>query len=360
MAITDVNAAESDGSHPSFWIELGGQLERISAGQELLAPPFLTKTPVPAPFNPVSPIDAQKPPKYGFGGEAKIVFQPERTNWSFSAAVRYGRSNGDKLVHKQTHIQHAPKYIPGFPDLHPTTGTLANFAETKAENRESHVVVDFQAGKDVGLGLFGGGTSTMRLGVRFAQFTSKSDLSIYARPDLRFYNQYTLPKYVPKAIFHAYTAFAHEARSFHGLGPSLSWDASAPVLGSSDATELVADWGINAALLFGRQKADVHHQTTARYFRELLYSHVQSDALVVTHYNKLYSPSVDRIRTHSVIVPNLGGFVGASLKFPNARVSFGYRADFFFGAMDGGIDDRNAATVGFHGPFATISIGLGG
>jgi hypothetical protein len=41
-------------------------------------------------------------------------------------------------------------------------------------------------------------------------------------------------------------------------------------------------------------------------------------------------------------------------------VSFGYRADFFFGAMDGGIDTRNTSTVSFHGPFATISIGLGG
>jgi hypothetical protein len=27
--------------------------------------------------------------------------------------------------------------------------------------------------------------------------------------------------------------------------------------------------------------------------------------------------------------------------------------------MDGGIDTRNTSTVGFHGPFATISIGLG-
>jgi hypothetical protein len=60
------------------------------------------------------------------------------------------------------------------------------------------------------------------------------------------------------------------------------------------------------------------------------------------------------------VVPNIGGFAGFSLKFPNARVSLGYRADFFFGAMDGGIDTRKTYDRNFYGPFAKISIGLGG
>jgi hypothetical protein len=59
-------------------------------------------------------------------------------------------------------------------------------------------------------------------------------------------------------------------------------------------------------------------------------------------------------------VPNVGGFAGLTFRHADAKVSFGYRADFFFGAMDGGIDTRNTSTVSFHGPFATISIGLGG
>jgi len=41
-------------------------------------------------------------------------------------------------------------------------------------------------------------------------------------------------------------------------------------------------------------------------------------------------------------------------------VSFGYRADFFLGAMDGGIDTRRSGDVDFWGPFATVSVGLGG
>ncbi len=65
-------------------------------------------------------------------------------------------------------------------------------------------------------------------------------------------------------------------------------------------------------------------------------------------------------RSRTVIVPNVGGFLGVSFRYPNAKVSLGYRADFFFGAMDTGIDARHTVDRNFYGPFATISIGLGG
>ena len=65
-------------------------------------------------------------------------------------------------------------------------------------------------------------------------------------------------------------------------------------------------------------------------------------------------------RSRTVTIPNVGGMAGVSLKFPNAKVSLGYRADFFFGAMDGGIDTAHRENVGFYGPFATMSVGIGG
>ncbi len=43
-----------------------------------------------------------------------------------------------------------------------------------------------------------------------------------------------------------------------------------------------------------------------------------------------------------------------------AKISFGYRADLFLGAMDIGVDSRHTVNRNFYGPFATISIGLGG
>ena len=66
------------------------------------------------------------------------------------------------------------------------------------------------------------------------------------------------------------------------------------------------------------------------------------------------------MRSHSVAIPNIGGLLGISLKFPNAKVSVGYHADLFFGAMDGGIDSRKSYDRNFYGPFASVSIGLGG
>jgi hypothetical protein len=59
-------------------------------------------------------------------------------------------------------------------------------------------------------------------------------------------------------------------------------------------------------------------------------------------------------------VPNLGGFAGVSYRYNNAKISFGYRADLFFGAIDGGIDHRHSETLNMGGPFANISFGLGG
>ena len=66
------------------------------------------------------------------------------------------------------------------------------------------------------------------------------------------------------------------------------------------------------------------------------------------------------ISDRSVTVPNVGGTFGVSYRYSNAKISFGYRADLFVGAIDGGIDTRKSETLGFYGPFATISFGLGG
>ncbi len=58
-------------------------------------------------------------------------------------------------------------------------------------------------------------------------------------------------------------------------------------------------------------------------------------------------------------MPNVGGFAGLTFRIENFKMSAGYRADFFFGAMDGGIDTARKENIGFYGPFATVSVGLG-
>ena len=82
-----------------------------------------------------------------------------------------------------------------------------------------------------------------------------------------------------------------------------------------------------------------------------------------THYNALHTVVYDHpaspARSKSVSVPNLGGFAGLSLRYANAKLSLGYRADMFFSAVDAGIDTAKKEDRGFYGPFASISVGIG-
>ena len=77
------------------------------------------------------------------------------------------------------------------------------------------------------------------------------------------------------------------------------------------------------------------------------------------NYTLLYQTDVPMTRQRTVTVPNVGGMAGLSVRYSNAKISLGYRADFFFGAIDGGIDARKNETRGFYGPYASLSIGFG-
>ena len=371
-------AEESD--RPTVWIELGGQLSRWETSQEAYAPPFVALTP----SNLTSPQAFEKLPRYGMDETAALTFQPENSDWTFSASVRYGKSSSAKHIHQQSDPANFTAYyrfhtvIGTYVDngsahtiVHPTA---ARFTDAVVKQSQTQSIVDFEAGKDLGIGLFGrNASSTLNLGVRLAQFTSKSSASLGADPDWQFktqivhrsrsYNRYygTHVSYhrTKQKVYQPYHSFAgafRAERSFSGLGPTISWKSSTSLFGNPQASELTLDWGMNAALLFGRQKAKSHHQTTDRYSPGDTppgsFGHTRATLYDFNH------PSVARSR--GVVVPNVGGFAGISFKYSNANVSLGYRGDFFFGAMDGGIDARKSENVGFHGPFASVSIGLGG
>ena len=348
--------AEDDTDRPTVWIELGGQLSRLEDGQEAFAPPLMNGRP--AMF--ASSQKFEKPPAYGLDAFGAISFQPDNSNWVFSASVRYGRSAADRHVIQQTTPQPFEKYV--FGHQYTAFPFAKKFAETKASNSEQHAILDFQAGKDVGLGLFGNrdATSVISAGVRFAQFSSKTNISLKSDPDWHFNYKYASYFHVVATngqVFHSNLASLIAQRSFHGLGPSLSWKASAPVAGNVQNGEIALDWGLNGAVLFGRQRTRTHHQSTARYFNisRIILSHS-----VVPQTISRFPGTPDHTRSRSVIVPNIGGFAGLSFKYTNAKFSIGYRGDFFFGAMDGGIDTAKSENRSFYGPFASVSVGLGG
>jgi iron complex outermembrane receptor protein len=344
----DANAADEDANHPIFWIELGGQLDHVIGQGEPFAPVFIAANPNSPVLQSVTPLQAQNPPPFSFGEESKITFQPEGSDWVFSVAVNYGRSSNFKHVDHQTNRVFSEQY-PYTPTRYLKTD-LESFANTQVHRRESHAILDFTVGKDVGLGMFGQeSSSVLSLGVRFAQFSSEETFNLKARPDLVVTYQYLGPFKVPNKYFNTYQATGQATRSFRGIGPSLSWNGSAPFAGGPQTGELSFDWGVNAAILFGKQRVRTQHQESAH--------HGHGEIAYTTVY---VHPVTGRSNVRTVTAPNFGGFAGASYRIENFKVSLGYRADFFFGAVDGGIDARKSEPLGFYGPFASVSVGLGG
>lgn len=325
VAITRAEAAGTDGSQPSFWIELGGQFAQQIDRQDPFLPPFLTTLPRPA-FDVVPPGFVDRPPPSSWDGNAKITFEPANTDWVLSAGILYGNSGrGRSLFQKTTE----PSRSGG--------GSFASQVLT-TKNKENHMILDFRAGKDFGLGMFGhGGNSVVSLGVRYAHFEAQQNSLITSQPTN--VNAYQ--------IYNRFYANLAETRKFTGVGPSLSWDASAGLLGDPARSEIALDWGASAAVLFGRQTIQGHQQTTKAVFN---YFHRQF----------AYQSSASPHRKKEVVVPNIGGFAALSWRYPGAKVSIGYRADMFFGAMDGGVDVAHRENRGFYGPFASVSVGLGG
>lgn len=329
-------------------IEFGGQYETSPNNPDPFAPPFTTLTPTPSPYSPVSPLGAQRQPDYSLSSDGKISFQPDGSDWIFSAAVRFGRSSVGRHLHKQSAIPPVLYFHPG----QYKTPSVYVFADTKAKLSESHLLIDFQAGKDVGIGLFGGKSdSTIAFGIRFAQLHGKSKVDLHARPNIDIHMKTFSGLYIPFKYFHDDQAAGHIGRSFEGVGPSISWNGSTPIAGNTDSMEINVDWGINGALLFGRQKAKGHHSSTS-YLMDQKYAHYSHPYVTV------YKRAADINRARFVVVPDVGGVAGLSFRSGPAKVSFGYRADFFLGAVDGGWDKQHSVDRNFRGPFASITIGV--
>jgi hypothetical protein len=331
-SVCTANRAYAADDGPLVWIELGGQFSHLDGDQEQFLPPFLLATPRP-PLVTVSPTEIDRAPASSWDGSAKIAFEPTGTDWVFSVGVQYGKGNRSKSVDEVT--AYAP---PG--QLYIAYQNIA------AKSSESHTVLDFQAGKDVGLGLFGSDSkSVFSVGLRYAHFNSQSSARIRSQPTnvaVRYgtYNRF-------------YGTFSAQ-RKFSGLGPSLSWDASANLLGSPSTGSIALDWGVNGSILFGRRQMLGQHRTANILHESIGTPYPHPTAIPV--YQRSASPN----RSKQVTVPNLGGFAGVSWRYSSAKVSLGYRADMFFGAMDGGIDAAYRENVGFYGPFATVSVGIGG
>lgn len=345
-------AQANDGDRPTVWIEGGWHFEDISGKADTFLPPMDAETRA---LGLPSSIPLQNILAKTYGAEGSISFRPRHTDWVFSISARYGRARTARNIHQEKDISGPVMKGPLNGAFNVSqTPVFTAYAIEASENAESHAILDFQAGKDLGIGLFGHGTeSVVSFGARYAQFNYRSRVDTHAVPSATFEQLVTPgilihPKYRIQTTVFASWSHIERRTSFHALGPSISMSNTTGLLGEPEDGQLAIDWGANAAILFGKQRAEVNHHASVQQF---------------TRFNVPPSggpvPTTSR-RSRFVAIPNVGGFAALSYRFTNAKVSAGYRADFFFGAQDGGLDTRNAINVGFHGPFATLSVGLGG
>jgi len=326
-------ARAEDTGHPVVWIEAGGAFDQLTANNTLWLSP---NTPAPQ-ANPTPPFGTL--PQAGYDADFKLSLTPNDSDWIYSVGLIYGRSlRGHKTNHDQTYNTRiafhtaygAPKYV----------YTNWNFANTQQRSDAKHLILDFQAGKDVGLGMFGG-KSTLSVGVRWARLREAASGHMSGATNATYHGDR------PYATETHVIADFLAKHSFSGIGPSIAWDSSVPFAGQpSDGLSI--DWGINAALLFGKQKTRTNLHTHSSYCATFIHGCTPGTGSTQT---------IKRDKT--VMVPNLGGFAGISWRLPNAKVSIGYKADFFFNAIDTGVYARKTENRGFYGPFASISIGIG-
>jgi iron complex outermembrane recepter protein len=365
---------DSGDTRPTLWLTLGGNYNALlNVKNEPYNPLALDNFPNGGNPTPPwadglpSPAQLQKTPDAGFDWNASLAYQPENSDWVLKAGIRYGRTAHNNTTHKSQYAGTRTQWVifphftfpcTFFDHYYPTFsnecrhGGVKEFVDSHDHSSERHAILDFEIGKNVGIGMFNEkGMGTVSAGIRVAQFNSHTVFHLGADPNYNLDHKY----------HEIYDFYSTENRSSHGIGPELSWDASNPILGDSGDGEIAIDWGVNAAMLFARQSVDLHH-TVKHCIVHGGGTLAACDGGGIGGYGdpRIVEPPDNVSRSRRVTVPNLGGYVGLSVKYHDAKVSLGYRADEFFGAMDGGEYTAKKENRGFYGPYLNLSLGFGG
>ena len=166
VALQDTAAAESSSPAdvPTLWLSVDAQAEQLSADNETFAPAFFT-LPHAGPHAGAG-LGLQRPPQLGFDLNVEALVQPQNSDWSFKASLKYGRALSEKKLRLTAPLHY---YTFGNVNQHPP------YYNGDATSRDSHAIVDFKAGRDLGIGLLDTGSqSSINFGVRFAQLQSRS------------------------------------------------------------------------------------------------------------------------------------------------------------------------------------------
>jgi hypothetical protein len=282
------NAQDAGG----FWLQFAGGINFDSGGG------FDT---VPADSFAGSLVGTQKiKPRDDWDVDAKIGYQPHGSPWSIALGVKYGRSFG----------RHR--------DFSGTTTTADGYygIEGRATTNVSHAIVDFEVGRDVGMGR---NPTTIGLGVRYAHFAANTRGTFST-----FFQSYDSEE------FYSSSGTFQISRRSNLVGPRIFVNSSIPLATSHFAV----GWGADAAVLFGTTSVDG--------------AAVFSDGDVYA--------DLSGHRSESVTVPNVGAHLSLDYHTPSTPVtiSLGYRVDAYFGAIDGGLDVERKVDIIEHGPYLSM------
>lgn len=289
-------AAPSEGG---LWVELGGQytFDDSSDTQDIGA------------FG-VSP---KIHPGDGYAVNGKITYQPEGSPLSYAVGVRYGRTRSRGLSGS----------------YYSSTGDGQYYSASGHESiKLTHTVVDFEIGKDVGVGMFGShATTTVGVGLRYAHLTTS-----------------TRGSFVTASKYASGSGTFGTKRTSDMVGPRLFFKVSAPLPGSLGSDGLSVSAGAGGGVLYGRNKVTANLDRTTHYF--------SSDGDGTTTRSNHYGFS----RSKNKFAPTADGFAQLNWKLPSAplTVSAGYRFDGVFMGLDGGYTSNHQINIIDSGPYLSM------
>jgi outer membrane receptor protein involved in Fe transport len=351
-----------DGPSP-FTLELGGQLQRHDAPNEILQPSFGGAFQAPLDIF----DDAQEDDlDWGDGRDIKLTWRPQGGPATVSIGVRFGKTNGVSKPSADQAIGGECIFGPAYADLCDFYGSnpkyhdlvypeVLNRADAIVTDREEHRLVDFAVGYDIGFG--GLSRSTVSAGVRFAQFKSSTNAVLRGTPDWFLPEGSYLPGYT---ITHTvYNGEIQADRETSGLGPVVTWDAALPLMGDDAGGRLEVAWSLSAGALVGRRKAsisgtevDSDYETTAF---ELLAPTTPPLPAAVTE-TSFNLPD----RRQDATIPTFGVSLGLSYAVGGFSLGAGYRWERYFDAIDGGYLEEETFDRTIDGPYFKVSVGFGG
>ena len=224
------------------------------------------------------------------------------------------------------------------------------FGDDQTDFRESHAILDFQAGKDVGFGLFGAhGSSVVSAGVRFAQFTTRPMRRCMHGP--LYLGIATVPgKYRLPHQFRKTNAASFDAkRNTQTVGPSLS-RAAFPA-GCQERLNMTLDFDWGATLQFcsvGSARSSITKRPVP-----IITNMAERSTRAVT----CTCPSIKIVRGPSRFQMSEALQASRSVIGRQNQPRLSRR---FLLRRDGWRHRYGArGDVGFYGPFATIGVGIG-